>query len=65
MTCAYDTLGMGDLVQRVADLAVRFVTASDVYGVGSDRPLDLIVGGVSYFYHRDGLDSTTALTDGQ
>jgi RHS repeat-associated protein len=59
----YDLLGMGGLPQRVADYAGVTPSASYFYGVGSDRPLDIIVGGVSYYYHRDALSSTTALTD--
>jgi RHS repeat-associated protein len=59
----YDLLGMGGLPQRTAFYGGASLTMSYFYGVGSDRPLDVLVGGVSYFYHRDGLDSTTALTD--
>jgi hypothetical protein len=58
-----DLPGMRGLWQRVASCNGTSLTASFFYGVGSERPLDLIVGGLSYDYHRDGKESTTALTD--
>ncbi len=58
----YDLLGMGGLPQHVADYAGTSPTTSYFYGVGSDRPLDLIVNGASYYCHRDASGSTTVLT---
>ncbi len=60
---AYDLLGMGGLPQEVGDYNGTALTASYFYGVGSDRPLDIVVAGVSYLYHRDVLSSTTTVTD--
>lgn len=31
--------------------------------MGSDRPLDIIKGNASYFYHRDALSTTTTITN--
>ena len=59
----YDLLGMGGLPQEVADYSGTSLTTSYFYGVGSDRPLDVIQGGTSYYYHRDDLGSTTTITD--
>jgi RHS repeat-associated protein len=59
----YDLLGMGGLPQRVATYNGTALDTQYFYGVGSDRPLDLIRGGVSYYYHRDALSSTTTITD--
>lgn len=59
----YDLLGMGGLPQRVAEYAGTTPGTTYFYGVGSDRPLDLIVGGVSYYYHRDVLGTITELKD--
>ena len=59
----YDLLGMGGLPQEVVDYSGTTVSTSYCYGVGSDRPLDLIQGTAGYFYHRDDLSSTTTITD--
>jgi len=59
----YDLLGMGGVPQRVADYGGTALTSTYFYGVGSAQPLDMIVGGTSYYYHRDASGSITTLTD--
>ncbi len=60
---AYDLVGMGGLPQRVAEFTGTTLTTAYFYGLGADRPLSLVTGGASYFYHRDILDTTTTITD--
>jgi RHS repeat-associated protein len=59
----YDLLGVGGVPQRVADFSGTALTTTYFYGVGSAQPLDMIVGGTSYSYHRDAFRSITTLTD--
>ncbi|TLZ74007.1 MAG: hypothetical protein E6K08_10615, partial [Methanobacteriota archaeon] len=59
----YDLVGIGGGPQRVADFSGMALTTTYFYGLGSARPLDMIVGGTSYTYHRDAFRSITTLTD--
>jgi RHS repeat-associated protein len=59
----YDLLGMGGLPQTVGDYNGTTLAAQYFFGVGADSPLDLIVGGVSYYYDRDVLGSITNVMD--
>lgn len=59
----YDLVGMGRLPQRDAEFSGTTPTTSYFYGLGTDRPLDVIQGNTPYYYQRDDLGSTTTVTD--
>ncbi|HEX9341060.1 MAG TPA: DUF6531 domain-containing protein, partial [Thermoplasmata archaeon] len=59
----YDLLGIGGFPRKVADYKGASLGASYFFGPGSNRPLDMIVANVSYYYHRNLEGSITTLTD--
>ena len=63
---AHDDWGLADSggsPPRQAHYRQAAIATISFYGVGSDRPLDLIQGTAGYFFHRDDLSSTTTITD--
>ncbi len=52
----------GGAPRKVADYSGTALGTSYFFGARSGAPMDMIVGGVSY-YHRDGVGSITSLTD--
>ena len=48
---------------KIAGYSGASLCVSHFFGSGSNQPMDLIVGGVSCYYHRDAFGSTTTVTD--
>ncbi len=60
----YDLLGFGGFPQATGEYdASRSLASQNVYGQGTDEPLERVQNGGGHYYHLDGLGSVTSITN--